>query len=180
VKTENAIRHKLKQVRFRYLKQRIEAALKRRPENCLHNELLEGFAVSDTVRVCFAQTDFSTRKVVVCDARFGGCARSEACSLYESRQNKAEIKSEFYAELEKMTFPELAFNYPDMAALLWVLADEGLEVPTPDPHEFDLPEASDVKVSTPVTAPSDYGYREPDPPVKPPSWIDRILGRVPS
>jgi hypothetical protein len=106
-----------------------------------------------------------------------------------------------------MSFPELAYNYPDMAALLWVLADEGLEVPPPDPHEFDLPDtvgsgtitedpapgtgitAATTEPSTPdagfliaTTAVSGaFGYRDTNPePPKPPSWIDRLLGRVPS
>lgn len=214
MKTEGAIRHKLKQVRFRYLKQRIEGSLERRPENCSNNGALEGVVASDTVRVCFAQVDVVGRKVVLCDERFGGCARAEACSMFAPRADKAAVKAEFYTELEGMSFPEIAYNYPDMAALLWVLADEGLEVPTPDPHEFDL---SDHPVGTgiiaegvsehPVTAVTGeptgasfgdatavgyalataasngaFGYREaqPEPPAKPPSWIDRLMGRVPS
>lgn len=200
MKTEGAIRHKLKQVRFRYLKQRIEAALDRRPENCAHNGSLEGAVASDTVRVCFAQIDVPARKVVLCDERFGGCARAEGCSLFDARQSKADVKFEFYSELEGMSFPEIAYNYPDMAALLWVLADEGLEVPKPDSHEFDL---SDAPVGSgiiaegvsehPVTDTPDmgavlasaaaagaFGYRDAELPSKSPSWIDRILGRVPS
>ena len=149
MKTEGAIRHKLKQVRFRYLKQCIEAALERRPENCTHNGATEGVPASDTVRVCFAQIDVPGRKVVLCDERFGGCARAEACPSFTSRHDKANVKEEFYAELEWMSFPEIAYNYPDMAALLWVIADEGLEVPPPDPHEFDL---SDQPVGSGIIA----------------------------
>lgn len=200
MKTEGAIRQKLKQVRFRYLKQRIEAALDRRPENCTHNGSLEGVVASDTVRVCFAQVDVQGRKIVLCDERFGGCARSESCSLFTSRQSKADVKAEFYAELEGMSFPEIAYNYPDMAALLWVIADEGLEVPKPDPHEFDLSDApvgsgivADGVSEHPSTATPDvgpmlaaaaaegaFGYPDTGASTKPPSWIDRILGRVPS
>ena len=200
MKTEGAIRHKLKQVRFRYLKQRIEGALERRPDNCVHNGSLEGVVASDTVRVCFAQVDIPGRKVVLCDERFGGCARADSCALFAARQSKADVKAEFYAEIEGMSFPEIAYNYPDMAALLWVLADEGLEVPTPDPHEFDLSDSpvgsgiiADGVSEHPSTATPDvgsmlaaaaeegaFGYREPSLPAKPPSWIDRILGRVPS
>ena len=164
MKTEGAVRHKLKQVRFRYLKQCIEAALERRPENCTHNGATEGVVASDTVRVCFAQIDVPGRKVVLCDERFGGCARAEACPSFTSRHDKANVKEEFYAELEGLSFPEIAYNYPDMAALLWVIADEGLAVPTPDPHEFDL---SDQPVGSgiiaegltehPVTASTDTG-----------------------
>jgi hypothetical protein len=179
VKTEGAIRHKLKQVRFRYLKQCIEAALERRPENCAHNGATEGMVASDTVRVCFAQIDVPGRKVVLCDERFGGCARAEACPSFTPRHVKADLKEGFYAELEGLSFPEIAYNYPDMAALLWVIADEGLEVPTPDPHEFDLHEtvgtgiiamdgsehavtASPDTGTTAATTPSDEPHATPD------------------
>lgn len=120
--------------------------------------------------------------------------------MFDARQSKADVKFEFYSELDGMSFPEIAYNYPDMAALLWVIADEGLEVPKPDPHEFDL---SDAPVGSgiiaegvsehPVTDTPDmgavlasaaaagaFGYRDAELPSKSPSWIDRILGRVPS
>ena len=214
MKSEGAIRHKLKQVRFRYLKKRIEESLDKRPENCTNNGVLD-MGMASPIRACFAQMDIPGRHGIVCDERFGGCARAEACNQFAGRHDKVEVKGAFYAELEGMSFPEIAYSYPDMAALLWVLADEGLDVPKPDPHEFDL---SDVPVGSgiiamgvsehPVTASTDtgttastyngephgttdignilataaasgaFGYREPEDPAKPPSWIDRILGRV--
>lgn len=196
MKSEGAIRHKLKQVRFRYLKRRIEGSLDRRPENCTHNGVMDG---SDAIRACFLQVDVTGRRGVVCDERFGGCARAGSCPHFALRHDKNSVKSEFYTDLDAMSFPEIAYNYPDMAALLWVLADEGLDVPRPDPNEFDLSEPTTPPdpgvASTPAPEPSpitpEVVYdptpeptptREPDPdlPVRSPTWIDRLLGRVPS
>ena len=189
MKTEGAIRQKLKQVRFRYLKGLIEDALARRPNNCFHNGPLEG---ADSVRVCFDQVDVPGRKIVICDDRIGGCDRTASCAQFRPKNDKTLIKSTFYAELEEMSFPEIAFNYPDMAALLWVLADEGLEIQNPDPHEFDLPDSQPVAViaeSSQVLAPLDVLVVEEPTPllvdvehpldrVQSSSWVDRIRNRV--
>jgi len=205
LKSEGAIRHKIKQVRFRYLKRAIEESLVKRPENCVHNAPIEGSG-DEPVRICFAQIDHVARRGVVCDARFGGCERAASCSLFTPARTKDAVKSEFYGDLESMSFPEIAYNYPDMAALLWVLADDGLDVPPPDPHEFDLHETVGTGIigEHPVTASPDTGVTaatpsdEPfmpsddvptevpstlvpfDAPAKAPSWIDRLMGRVPS
>lgn len=151
MKSEGAIRHKLRQVRFRYLKQRISAAMARRPTNCIHNGVVD--TKPESVRICFNQIDIPNRKVVVCDDRFDGCARAETCAAFALKNTKAAVKTEFYAELEGMTFPEIAYHYPDMAALLWVLAEENLAVPKPDPHEFDLSDQP-VEAGVASTAPS--------------------------
>lgn len=191
MKTESAVRHKLKQVRFRYLKRRLEQSLVRSPENCVHNGALDG---ADGVRVCFAQMDLASKHGFVCDSRFQGCVRAPTCPKFALRQDKTEVKTEFYAELEQMSFPEIAFNYPDMAALLWVLSNDGLEAGPLDPTEFDLdrptepapvvvkePAAVEVVVEevvgevlkgedTKVSLPKQY-----DPSSK--TWVDRLLAR---
>ena len=152
MKTEGAVRHKLKQVRFRYLKRRLEQSLVRSSENCVHNGALDG---ADGVRVCFVQMDLASKQGFVCDSRFQGCARAPTCPKFALRQDKSEVKAEFYGELEQMNFPEIAFNYPDMAALLWVLSNDGLEADPLDPTEFDLdrpPEPAPVVVKE--TAPA--------------------------
>lgn len=188
MKSEGTIRHKLKQVRFRYLKRRIEESLDVRPENCAHNGVMDG---PDNIRACFLQLDVPGRRGVVCDERFGGCARAAACPHFTQRNDKSGVKAAFYADLEAMSFPEIAYNYPDMAALLWVLADDGLEIPHLDPNEFDLsdpPPTAAVSPPVPEVVTPEVVYEptpEPEPtvpelPVRSPSWIDRLLGRVPS
>lgn len=181
MKSEGAIRHKIKQVRFRYLKRAIEENLARRPENCTHNSPIDG-----SVRICFAQLDVGARSGVVCDERFDGCGRAATCPMFAAARTKDEIKAGFYRDLDTMTFPEIAYNYPDMAALLWVLADEGLSVPPPDPHEFDLSDTVDTAAAPPAPevpappAPEVPAVLVPiEVPVRAPSFIDRLLGRVP-
>ena len=181
MKSEGAIRHKIKQVRFRYLKRSIEDGLDRRPHNCRHNAMLDG-AGEAAVRLCLAQVDTQAPTVTVCDERHGGCDRAAACPLFAPTHTKDDLKSNFYRDLEAMSFPEIAYNYPDMAALLWVLADEGVPVPPPDPHEFDLRET--VAPEPDPTPEPEPVLPEPEPvhelSVRQPSWIDRLLGRVSS
>lgn len=192
MKSEGAIRHKIKQVRFRYLKRFIQESLDRKPENCAHNAPLDGSG-DEAVRVCFAQIDPVSRRGVVCDDRFGGCDRASACAMFTPARTKSDVKAAFYADLDGMTFPEIAYNYPDMAALLWVLADEGVDVPPPDPHEFDLsdpvppaPQDAHPPVEDAATVPAtvvtvfDDPQPQPEPPIRQPSFIDRLMGRVPS
>jgi len=190
VKSEGAIRHKIKQVRFRYLKRSIEEGLDRRPHNCRHNAIMDG-AGDAAVRLCLAQVDAQARTITVCDERFGGCERAAACPLFTPTHTKEGLKANFYRDLEAMSFPEIAYNYPDMAALLWVLADEGVPVPPPDPHEFDLRETVAPEPDpTPEPEPAlpepepEPALPEPEPvhelSVRQPSWIDRLLGRVSS
>lgn len=134
MQTEGAIRHKLKQVRFRYLKRRLETGLAASPGNCAHNV---GFSTPghEDIRVCGHGMGQPGWQGSICDERFGGCARAETCSLFQSRQSKDEIKDAFYAELSGMSLPEIAYNFPDMAALLWVLAPEAAG--PVDSNEFD-------------------------------------------
>ena len=188
MRSDGAIRHKLKQVRFRYLKRKLEAGLKCRPENCAHNV---GFdAGDDVVRVCAVQLDPIGRQGVVCDERFGGCARAAHCPTFTPARTKDQVRAEFYADLMRMTLPEIAYNYPDMAALLWVLSDDGVDTQTFDPHEFDFDMGQDAPppvaaepVAPPVAAepaPASEGRVVEFPiSVKPPSsWVDILLRRI--
>jgi hypothetical protein len=138
VKEEGAIKHKLKQVRFRHLKKRVEAALKPTPEACLHNRALVHPLSDDTpVGVCIHPDQEAGENL--CDAAWEGCAKAKQCPLFTPRVSKEEAKVQFKDSLAEMDFAEIAFLYPDMAALMWVLGQEeagndwegSAELPTP-------------------------------------------------
>lgn len=179
MRSEGAIRHKLKQVRFRYLKRKIESVLGHRPENCAHNVAFN--AGDDVVRVCVVQIDVAGRRGVVCDERFGGCARAANCPTFTPARSKDQVRSEFYADLMRMTLPEIAYNYPDMAALLWVLSDDGVDTQALNPHEFDADMEQDAPppvAPEPAPASVERAVEFPISVRPPPSWIDIILRRV--
>ena len=179
MKSEGTIRHKLKQVRFRHLKRKIESVLGHRPENCAHNIPFD--AGDDVVRVCAVQIDITDRRGVVCDERFGGCARAAKCPPFTPARSKDQVRSEFYADLVGMTLPEIAYNYPDMAALLWVLSDDDVDTQAFDPHEFDADidrDAPPLIAAEPAPAPVERVVEFPISVRPPPSWIDIILRRV--
>ena len=129
MKPEGSVRHKLKQVRFRYLKKELEQSLAVCSKNCMWNQTVSVGTTS--VGMCghgkFART--------LCDDKSFDGANPSECHEYKSRISKAEVKDAFYGQLNNATLPEIAYRYPDMAALLWVLSEDD-DVPEHDPEEF--------------------------------------------
>jgi len=146
MKGAGAIRQKLKQVRWRHLKARIEERLRQAPGNCRYNGTVEHVNGDDPVHICmYGASDPATWRAVVCDSRHGGDALAEKCPLFVHCKSKDEIKAEFRAELASMTLPQIAFHYPDLAALTWVLDgdpvdDDDDEVGTVPPTPASVPE----------------------------------------
>ena len=153
LKTPGAIKHKLNQVRFRHLKKRIEAELRKIPGNCRYNAvipppgfptggLIDGMELSVPVSVpepnasdlgicLYGAGNPDTWKPTFCDEHIDGGTRARGCPLFCARKPKEVVKDEFTRTLEKMTLPEVAYHYPDMAALIWVL-DESDIAPSVD------------------------------------------------
>lgn len=136
MKSEGALRHKLKQVRFRHLKKRVADRLRPRPENCIHNRLLKHPLVDDPVGSCIHPDQEEHHNL--CDREWGGCEKAKACKLFETAQSKDEVKDEFREGLEASSFAEIAYIYPDMAALMWVLDEEGVEEDWEGMPDMDL------------------------------------------
>ena len=138
MKTQGKIRYKLKQVLYRHLQKRIRAVYK--PAGCIHNK--PGVFHEQTLGMC----QYSNRgtHLVVCDSDVEGCNQiASKCSWFKPKQSKEEVKA-IFKELASNPdrLGQLAGEYPDVAALLWVLGDIGdldeyldLEVATPDPEE---------------------------------------------
>jgi len=122
------VRQKLKQVMFRHLKKRLKALYKRKPSTCLFNEPVE---LSDSVSVClchFREAPEVRPRLVLCDERDRACLRyaREDCPWWEPCKSKDAVKDEFH-ELMQSDRGVIAAEYPDIAALLWVMGGTNLE-----------------------------------------------------
>ena len=192
MKTVGTIKHKINQVRYRHLKRQLEAELGQEPQNCLYNAELPDHAVpaSSTHRgapahkplsIClYGADDPKTWRHTVCDERADEGARAKKCEMFCARRTKDEVKRDFYTDLAAMTLPEVAYQYPDMAALLWVLDASDVDIPPgqDDPSD-DMPEITSEEpislspvVATPsATKPTDLG-RSPEMRVP---WYQRWL-----
>ena len=141
MKTEGEIRQKLKQVLFRYRKKRLETLLSPYPDNCMHNSEMEPRDRHDeapNVQVCF-YTTLGVPRGVVCDVRYDNGQRAKDCPLFEPRVDKEQINAEFQELLESGSMGEIAQNFPDAAALMWVLDDSE----APSDEAFPEEEAPD-------------------------------------
>lgn len=124
MRREGEIQQKLKQVTYRHLKKLLQSNFKKTPLRCLHN--------SKEALGCFCGHPNSKFRIF-CDPSDPECLeQARSCSLWEARQTKETIKTEFQA-LMKGKLSEIAANYPDIAALRWVLQESGSE-------SVDLPE----------------------------------------
>jgi hypothetical protein len=143
VKTEGEVRQKLKQVLYRHRQKRIQAVFRQAPETCTHNSTLEPRGRHDNaggVQACVYTTDGVPRGVV-CDVRYDNGQRARNCPLWEGRTTKSEVKAEVREILESGNRGLIAKNFPDAAALMWVLdssspPEDGEPEPEPEPESF--------------------------------------------
>lgn len=133
-----AIRHKLKQVIYRHLKRRLETDLAERPENCVYNHtVMDPYNQAHDrfpapLHVCI-HTDMEVR---LCDSRWGGNEKAKNCPYFRASQDKDEVKDEFKEFMRTAPLPEIAAEYPDVAALMWVLGDDAPDRDDPEQGGF--------------------------------------------
>jgi hypothetical protein len=73
---------------------------------------------------------------------------AKGCPLWEPLKSKADLKREFYATIQGDR-GVLASEYPDVAALMWVLDDAG-ETPSVSEVETALSEAEEAEEPEPA------------------------------
>ena len=147
MKDRKDIEKKLVQVRFRHLKRALRTGLSRKPENCAFNAKLGKGSKPDSPRVgvCMYKVDLGAGPKGVCDECFGGRNRAADCKDFEPRQDASDIRKDFESFLQTATKGEIAYHYPDMAALLWTLGDHPvLEDIIPDDELVSLEYAEDI------------------------------------
>lgn len=120
MRSEGQVRHKLKQVLFRHLQKKLRLAFRHRPDTCLHNQTLEGddFRAS----VCGCEKGGSGK---ICDARLPvSLEQAQICPWWEPLKSKDDFKAEFRKLIESSERSVIATEYPDVAALLWILDED--------------------------------------------------------
>lgn len=138
MKSEGEIRQKLKQVLFRHQKAILKANFKKRPNTCAHNALVELDKDSD-IGICVFPTPDGPRGIP-CDERLAGIEQAKKCDLWEPIRDKDEIKAEFQALFEDTSdLGPIAAEYPDAAALLWVLGEGSISEEEGTPDDVDDP-----------------------------------------
>lgn len=134
---ESNIRHQLRQVVFRHLQKRLKANFKQKPSTCSHNitmPLERGVAVG----LCGVMSAEGVMRGSPCDLRIPGCHKmAKGCPLWEPLQTKDEVKADFNAIIQSGDRGVIASNFPDVAALLWVLDDDDDAIPSEDEIDVD-------------------------------------------
>jgi len=125
MKTEGEIRQKLKQVIFRHLKARLRSNFKPSPGSCIHNVLVS-LRNGGEVGVCHYTDPSGIPRGVVCDEQVDEGVRAQECPLWVPSRTKSEVREDFQELLGSSDRGKIAAEYPDIAALIWVLQDEAL------------------------------------------------------
>ena len=155
MRSRKEIQKKLAQVRYRHLKKLTRTGLSRRPCNCVYNVTLGdgGKPKEPAVGVCTYKVLEGRNPDGICDEKFGGNARAGGCPVFEANKTADEIKEEFDSFLAEASFGEIAYHFPDMAALLWVLQK------TPE-EQTAVPEGEILEVIAEGLKPSTDPLRE--------------------
>jgi len=123
MRSQGQIQHQLKQVVFRHLQKKLRANFKKRPDTCGHNRQVE-LDDCTVVHLCGVLASDGTPRNVPCDARIPGCSEmARECPLWVPVKTKDEVKAEFHGVIQSGDRGLIASEYPDIAALLWVLDD---------------------------------------------------------
>lgn len=138
MRSQTQIRQQLKQVTFRHLKKQLRELFKQRPDTCLHNR--EVLLDEDShVNLCGVLDGHGRPRDVPCDSRIPGCdSMARECPLWDPLRTKAEVKAEFHDLVQSGDRGLIASEYPDIAALMWVLDD-----PTDTPSVEEVEEGLD-------------------------------------
>lgn len=118
MKSEEEIRKRVRDLKFRYLRRILRKDLKRRPHNCTFNRehTVQGTDGQDiTVRLCMLGSEDPTWDIDICDTP----KQAVCCPAYLPRRNRDDIEAEFEANLAD---PEwMRENHRDLYTLTWVL-----------------------------------------------------------
>jgi hypothetical protein len=124
MKKQGAIKHKLKQVKFRLLQKAIRNGLSKKPCNCKHSGQVKGNANDHLFFVCLLDSKKPKEwDGVICDPSV-----PNNCPFFSPFQTEEQIKELFEQDFDEVInegdMGNIASKYPDVAALLWVLADD--------------------------------------------------------
>jgi len=142
MRSRKEISKKLAQVRYRHLKKLKRTGLSRRPCNCVYNVTIGDGNKPDqpSIGVCTYKVLEGQSPDGACDENFGGLARAQNCPVFEVNQTSDMIKEDFDNFLANASFGEIAYHFPDMAALLWVLKEDSdiVDIPNLDGEDVEV------------------------------------------
>lgn len=148
------IQHRLKQIIFRHLQKKLRVNFRKGANTCRHNipyDLGDEDGGCAWIGRCGLVQPDGVPRGVICDARIDQDAVGRGCPFWEPVQTKDEIRQEFETLIKGEDRGPLAAQYPDIAALMWVMddpADPQIELPTSEElakvenHEPSEPETS--------------------------------------
>lgn len=181
MKTEGQIRQQLKQVSFRHLQKHLRHKLNPRPHNCIHNTEVR-LDENTSIFVCgYQDPENPNTKVpeifMPCDSRVPGCdAAAKICRFFQPLETKPDIKKAFSDLISSKDLGEVAYTYPDIAALRWVLGGEVEELDDAGELENVVLEGDSTedcleqRVLYPVPALDDFTLKQ--------GFIQRFLDRL--
>lgn len=146
------VKQQLKQVTYRHLQKLLRDNFKQRPDTCCFNrEVILDEDSRSSVFLCSVTSPSGQPRNVVCDSRVGGCAEmARECPLWAPLKTKQLVKDQFNEVIQSGNRGLIASEYPDIAALLWVLDDpEGDAVPSEEEIDKALKDAGDVEHQAP-------------------------------
>lgn len=118
MKSEGKIRHKLKQVRFRLIKKELRKATSKKPCNCVHSGVVRGQASEPLFHVCLMDSDKPEEwDGMICDNSV-----PNTCPFFKPKATKESVTEQVNEILDSGDMGKIATHFPDVAALLWVLA----------------------------------------------------------
>jgi len=118
VKSESAIKQKLKQVRFRALKRDVRNSLSKKPCNCKHSGSVRGSASEHLFYVCLLDSQETKEwDGMICDPSVPA-----TCPFFKPYKSKEQVETEMDEVINSGDMGKIASSYPDIAALLWVMA----------------------------------------------------------
>lgn len=122
MRTEGQIKQKLKQVMFRHLQKLLRTKVfRKRPDACKHNQLSS--ASGPKVWLCHSRDPDVNHRI--CDTRFEDCLKfALICPCWEPKRSKEGVQADFRLLMESGDRGIIASEYPDIAALLWVLGED--------------------------------------------------------
>jgi hypothetical protein len=133
MKSEGKIKHKLKQVKHRITQKEMRKATSKKPCNCKHSGVVRGSASEPLFHVCLMDSDKPDEwEGMICDASV-----PNTCPFFQPRKSKGEVQAEVDELLNSGDMGIIASKYPDIAALLWVLA--GVDINSEERNEDDEP-----------------------------------------
>lgn len=146
MKTEGQIKQKVKQVIYRHRKEFIRRGVATRPENCEHNRrisLPQHHSNRGILGVCGYCPEGEGPRNIVCDSSMEGDRQAAECPYYKGARTASALKTEFNERLgldggQPVEIGYIAKEYPDVAALLWVLGPSkqvNTTEPAPEPEE---------------------------------------------